>query len=404
MEKGEKKYNPTFRTAEVITLVIITCVVSLLMGIIISKPNKDQTYKLTQADEEIQNFIEQYNYIVENYYGNIDKKELLEAALEGMIDALGDPYSSYLDESTSSTFNTTLNGSYEGIGVEIVNDINKNIIVTQVFEDTPAHNVGIKPLDIIISVNDKQVSGMTTSDFVAMVKGITDSTFTLTLKRGEETITVTLFRKKVTLSSVSSKIIEQDNQKIGYMYISIFAMNTDTQFKSQLKELEKDGLNSLIIDLRGNSGGHLTAVENMISEFLAKDKVIYQMETKTKTTKYYSKGNETKTYPIVVLVDNDSASASEMMTAALKESYGATIVGTTTYGKGTVQELQDSNENQYKITTKKWLTPNGNWINEVGIKPDYEIELDEKYFIEPTDTNDNQLQKAIEMLKNGTVY
>ena len=398
MEKGEKKHNPTFRTAEVITLVIITCVVSLLMGIIISKPNKDQNYELTQADEEIQNFIEQYNYIVENYYGDIDKKELLEAALEGMIDALDDPYSSYLDENDSSTFNTTLNGSYEGIGVEIVNDINKNIIVTQVFEDTPAHNAGIKPLDIIEKVNDTQVSGMTTSDFVAMVKNITDSTFSLTLKRGEETITATLSRKKVTLSSVSSKVIEHDNKKIGYMYISIFAMNTDTQFKNKLKELEKDGINSLIIDLRGNSGGHLTAVENMISEFLDKDKVIYQMETKSKTTKYYSKGDETKTYPIVVLVNNDSASASEMMSAALKESYGATIVGTTTYGKGTVQELQDSNEGQYKITTKKWLTPNGNWINEVGIKPDYEIELNEIYFTEPTDTNDNQLQKAIELL------
>jgi len=404
MEKGEKKHTPTFRTAEVITLVIITCVVSLLMGIIISKPNKDQNYEITQADEEIQNFIEQYNYIVENYYGDIDKKELLEAALEGMVDALGDPYSSYLDENDSSTFNATLNGSYEGIGVEIVNDINKNIIVTQVFEDTPAHNAGIKPLDIIEKVNDKQVSGMTTADFVAMVKNITNSTFTLTLKRGEETIEVTLSRKKVTLSSVSSKVIEKDNKKIGYMYISIFAMNTDTQFKTKLKELEKDGIASLIIDLRGNSGGHLTAVENMISEFLDKDKVIYQMETKSKTTKYYSKGDKTKTYPIVVLVDNDSASASEMMTAALKESYGAIIVGKTTYGKGTVQELQDSNENQYKITTKKWLTPDGNWINEIGIKPDYEIGLDEKYFIEPTDVNDNQLQKAIEILKNGTVY
>jgi len=398
MDNGEKKSTPTFRTAEVATLVIITCVVSLLMGIIISKPNQSQTYELTEADEEIQNFIEQYNYIVENYYGEINKEELLEAALEGMIDALGDPYSSYLDESTSSTFNATLNGSYEGIGVEIVNDINNNIIVTQVFEDTPAYNAGIQPLDIITSVNDKVVGGMTTSDFVEMVKNITDNTFTLGLKRGEENILVSVSRKKVTLSSVASKIIEQDNTKIGYMYISIFAMNTDSQFKTRLQQLEASEINSLIIDLRGNSGGHLTSVENMISEFLDGTNVIYQIESKTKTTKYYSKGKETKKYPIVLLVDGDSASASEMMTAALKESYGALVVGTTTYGKGTVQELQDSNERQYKITTKKWLTPNGNWINEVGITPDYEVELDEKYYIEPTDENDNQLQKALELL------
>ena len=175
-------------------------------------------------------------------------------------------------------------------------------------------------------------------------------------------------------------------------------MNTDTQFKKHLDELEKDGIDSLIIDLRGNTGGHLTSVENMMSMFLDKTKVIYQIESKGKTTKYYSKGKETKKYPIVVLVDELSASASEMLTATLKESYGATVVGKTTFGKGTVQELLDSNENQYKITTKKWLTPNGNWINEVGVKPDVEVDLDEKYLKEPTKENDNQLQKAIEVL------
>lgn len=404
MKIEEKKNTPTFKTAEVVTLVIITCIVSLLMGIIISKTNESQKYELIEADAEIQNFIEQYNYIVENYYGEVDKKELLEAALEGMIDSLGDPYSSYIDESTSSTFNATLNGSYEGIGVEITNDADKNIIITQVFENTPASAAGIKPLDIIISVNDKQVSNTTTSDFITMVKEIDNDTFTLGLKRGEENITVTVSRKKVTLSSVSSEIIEQSNQKIGYIYVSIFAMNTDSQFKTQLRKLETEEINSLIIDLRGNSGGHLTAVENMINEFLDSTNVIYQIETKSEIIKYYSKGKETKKYPIILLVDEDSASASEMMAAALKESYGATIVGKTTYGKGTVQELQDNNESQYKITTKKWLTPNGIWINEVGVKPDYEVELDNNYFLEPIKDNDNQLQKAIDLLKNGAVY
>ena len=400
MENGEKKHTPTFKTTEVVTLVIITCTVSLLMGFLISSPKETQKYELIETDEELQNFIEQYNYIVDNYYGEIDKKELLESALEGMINSLGDPYSSYLDESVSSTFNATLNGSYDGIGVEITNDTDKNIIVTQVFENTPASAAGIKPLDIIVSVNDKQVSNTTTSDFVQMVKDICGDTFILGLKRGEETLTVTVSKKVVTLNSVSSEIIEQNKQKIGYIYISIFAMNTDSQFKNQLEKLEKDEINSLIIDLRGNSGGHLTAVENMISEFLDQTNVIYQIESKSEITKYYSNGKETKDYPIIILVDKDSASASEMMTAALKESYGAIIVGETTYGKGTVQELQDNNESQYKITTKKWLTPNGNWINEVGIIPDYEIELNEQYYFEPTDENDIQLQKAIQLLTN----
>lgn len=392
----ENKHKTSFRTAEVVTLVLITCVVSLLMGIIISKPNQKQSYEL--ADEEIQNFIEQYNYIVNNYYEEVDKKELLDAALEGMVESLGDPYSTYLDESSSSTFNATLNGSYEGIGVEITNDVYNNIIVTQVFEDTPAHKAGVKPLDIIVGINNKPITNTTTSDFVQMVKDLDVPTFTLELKRDNETITVTVTREIVTLNSVASEIINSNNKKIGYIYVSIFAMNTDTQFKKHLDELEKDNIDSLIIDLRGNSGGHLTSVQNMMSMFLDKSKVIYQIENKGKTTKYYSSGTETKKYPIVVLVDEASASASEMLTATLKESYGATIVGKTTYGKGTVQELLDSNENQYKITTKKWLTPNGNWINEVGVKPDFEVDLDEKYLKEPTKENDTQLEKAIDVL------
>lgn len=392
----ENKHKTSFRTAEVVTLVLITCVVSLLMGIIISKPNQKQSYEL--ADEEIQNFIEQYNYIVNNYYEEVDKKELLDAALEGMVESLGDPYSTYLDESSSSTFNATLNGSYEGIGVEITNDVSNNIIVTQVFEDTPAHKAGVKPLDMIVGINNEPITNTTTSDFVQMVKDLDVPTFTLELKRDNETITVTVTREIVTLNSVASEIINSNNKKIGYIYVSIFAMNTDTQFKKHLDELEKDSIDSLIIDLRGNSGGHLTSVQNMMSMFLDKSKVIYQIENKGKTTKYYSSGTETKKYPIVVLVDEASASASEMLTATLKESYGATIVGKTTYGKGTVQELLDSNENQYKITTKKWLTPNGNWINEVGVKPDFEVDLDEKYLKEPTKENDTQLEKAIDVL------
>lgn len=392
----ENKHKTSFRTAEVVTLVLITCVVSLLMGIIISKPNQKQSYEL--ADEEIQNFIEQYNYIVNNYYEEVDKKELLDAALEGMVESLGDPYSTYLDESSSSTFNATLNGSYEGIGVEITNDVSNNIIVTQVFEDTPAHKAGVKPLDIIVGINNEPITNTTTSDFVQMVKDLDVPTFTIELKRNNETITVTVTREIVILNSVASEIINSNNKKIGYIYVSIFAMNTDTQFKKHLDELEKDNIDSLIIDLRGNSGGHLTSVQNMMSMFLDKSKVIYQIENKGKTTKYYSSGTETKKYPIVVLVDEASASASEMLTATLKESYGATIVGKTTYGKGTVQELLDSNENQYKITTKKWLTPNGNWINEVGVKPDVEVDLDEKYLKEPTKENDTQLEKAIDVL------
>lgn len=394
--KKDSKNIPSFKTAEVITLVLITCVVSLLMGILVAKSNKDDGYQL--VDKEIQEFIKQYDYIVDNYYEDVDKEKLIESAIEGMVGSLEDPYSAYLDEN-SSKLNAELNGSYNGIGVEIVNDTSKNIIVTRVFENSSAAKAGIESLDIIKSINGKDVSNTATSEFIELVKKITEKNFVLEIKRGEELKKVTVSRTNIVLNSVSSELIENNNKKIGYIYISIFANNTDSQFQAQLDKLEKNKIDSLIIDVRGNGGGHLSSVESIMSMFLNKTKVIYQIEDKKEKTKYYSKGNETKKYPIVVLIDNDSASASEMLAATLKESYGATLVGKTTFGKGTVQELQDTASTQYKITTKKWLTPKGTWINKTGIKPDIEIDLSEEYFNNPSKDSDNQLQKAIETLE-----
>lgn len=394
MKKEKAKNTNSFKTAEVITLVLITCVVSLLMGYIISKPHRTETYEI--ADENLQNFIQQYNYIVDNYYEDVDKEAILDAALEGMINALGDPYSNYLDETQATNFNNELNGTYNGIGIEITKKDNQ-IVVVKVFANSPAAINGLEVGDVLISVNGKSTTDMSTSDVVSTIKSIEDS-FDIQIKRNEETKNISINKGDITLSSVTSEIINQDNKKIGYLSVSIFALNTYEQFKSSLTELEKSGIDSLIIDLRGNSGGHLTSVEDMISLFLDENNVIYQMEEKSKVTKYYSKGTVTKKYPIALLIDGDSASASEMMAAALKESYGATLIGTNSYGKGTVQELQTSKNSQYKITTKKWLTPKGNWINKTGLQPDLEVEQSEEYLVSPTKENDLQLSEAIKLL------
>lgn len=394
MKKEKAKNTNSFKTAEVITLVLITCVVSLLMGYIISKPHRTETYEI--ADENLQNFIQQYNYIVDNYYEDVDKEAILDAALEGMINALGDPYSNYLDETQATNFNNELNGTYNGIGIEITKKDNQ-IVVVKVFANSPAAINGLEVGDVLISVNGKSTTDMSTSDVVSTIKSIEDS-FDIQIKRNEETKNISINKGDITLSSVTSEIINQDNNKIGYLSVSIFALNTYEQFKSSLTELEKSDIDSLIIDLRGNSGGHLTSVEDMISLFLDENNVIYQMEEKSKVTKYYSKGTVTKKYPIVLLIDGESASASEMMAAALKESYGATLVGTNSYGKGTVQELQTSKNIQYKITTKKWLTPKGNWINKTGLQPDLEVEQSEEYLVSPTKENDLQLSEAIKLL------
>ena len=168
-----------------------------------------------------------------------------------------------------------------------------------------------------------------------------------------------------------------------------------------MKLLEAENIDSLIIDVRANTGGHLSTVTNIISEFLDSSKIIYRTSSKTREEIKYSKGKITKNYKVIVLVDGESASASEVLASALQESYGAKLLGTKTFGKGTVQEMQEisSTGENYKITTKKWLTPNGNWINGIGITPDYEVNLNFEYFQNPVRENDNQLKEALELLK-----
>ena len=181
-------------------------------------------------------------------------------------------------------------------------------------------------------------------------------------------------------------MMERDNKKIGYIRLTIFASNSDEQFKKALDELEDKGIDGLVIDLRGNSGGHLVTAENIISMFLDSTHPIYQIKSKDGQKKYYSNGKETKKYKIAVLIDSSSASASEVVTSALKEQYGATVVGENSYGKGTVQELQTLPDGeQYKLTTKSWLTSSGKVIDKKGIEPDYAITLNNEYFEDPTD-------------------
>ena len=394
MEETQKQ----FKLSEVIVLIIITLIIGFIIGLSLFKValEKKDNITINSNDKELKKFVDNYNYIVNNYYGDLDKKELIDNAISGMIESIDDPYTTYIDEESSNTFSTTLEGSFEGIGVEIVNDSDKNIVVYSVIKGSPAEKAGVEPLDIIKSINGKSLEGIETSEFVSIVKTSENPVITLEIKRKEETITKEIKREKVTITSVESEIIEKQDKKIGYMYISIFANNTYSQFKKQLEELENKGIDSLIIDVRSNTGGHLTAVENILSLFLDSSHIIYQTEDKNGIEKTYSKGNTTKQYKVVVLTNESSASASEILAATMKEEYGATLVGKHTYGKGTVQELKTLPDGeQYKFTTKKWLTPKGNWINGTGVEVDVEVEFNKDYYENPTHDNDKQLQEAI---------
>lgn len=370
-----------------ISIVYIICVKD--KNSTLTTDNQSDISNNNNVMEEIE---KHYNFIVDNYYQEVDKDELIKGAVEGMLSKLDD-YSEFID-TDSNNFTITLNGEYEGLGIEIVNDINGNIIISGVFEDSPASKAGLKSYDIITKMNDIDLKNVATSDFINMIGS---DLVKLTINRDGDEFYVELKKEKITIKSVSSEII---NNNIGYIKVDIFANNTYQQFKQQLIQLENNNIESLIIDLRDNTGGYLTAVENMLSLFMDKTHIIYQTETKDTIEKFYSKGKNNKTYKIVILQNEGSASASEIMSSALKEQLDAYIIGKASYGKGTVQQLYNTNDiGQYKFTTKKWLTSKGVWINEVGVKPDLEIELDEKYYTMPTKENDNQLAAAINYLK-----
>lgn len=397
LKRNIKKLNSeNFKFGEVIIIMILTVIVGISIGGIITKKSYglDKTGTLSP---KLQEFINNYNYILNNYYGDLNEDELLEQALSSILEKIDDPYAVYMDANESNNFNIHLTGSYKGIGIEVATlNSTGDLIITAVFHDSPAAKSGLQIGDIILKINDESLDNMSSTEFAKKVKNLSDS-FSLTILRNDKEITVSIAVSTVIIKSVEYDVLD-DN--IGYISISIFADNTYEQLKSTLTELNNKNIKSLIIDLRDNTGGYLTSVDNILGLFLDSSHVIYQIQDKKSTTKFYSNGTTTADYKIVILTNGLTASASEIMTAALKEELGAVSVGQKTYGKGSAQKLHTmSDGSKYKFTTQKWLTPSGKSIDNIGVDVDYEIELNDNYQNNPIRSNDNQLQKAISLLK-----
>lgn len=391
-----------FNYAEVIVIMIITLILGGVIGSFISyitTDNKVINNIVEDVPEELEEFVSVYNNILNEYYEDIDEDELLEAGINGMLEFLGDDYSVYMDQEITQDFNEQVEGKYTGIGVEITQQEDKSVMITRVFSDSPAEKAGLKVGDIFYMVGDVDVTGISPSEISSMIKSSNKNKVELVMLRDSKEKTFTLTLEEVEIESVTSKVFEVNNKKIGYIGLSVFASNTYTQFEKELLELEKDGIDSLVIDVRDNSGGYLSTVTSIASLFLEKDKVVYQLDTKGVVEKIYSSTSTSRDYDIAVLINYNSASASEILAAAIQESYGGVVVGVNSYGKGTVQKAyQLESGATVKYTIQKWLTPDGNWINEKGVTPDIEVELNGNYYENPTDENDNQLQKALEEL------
>ena len=308
-----------------------------------------------------------------------------------MVDSIGDDYTTYTDDASANAFLESLGGTYEGIGCMVSMNENSEIVVVSLFDDSPASKAGLQKDDIILKIDDQDFGEKTSEDMASYVKESTNEKIKLTIRRGEEEKEITIKREKVEVPSVTSKIIEKDEKKIGYIDISIFSAVTYDQFKKQLKELESKKINGLVIDVRNDTGGYLSAVTDITNLFLEKGQVIYQLEDNNKTEKIKDTTKDHREYPIAILINGSSASASEILASAIKESYGGIVVGTNSFGKGTVQKTKTlSDGSMIKYTTQKWLTPKGNWINEKGVEPTVIVEFN------PESETDNQLDKAVE--------
>lgn len=392
---SDDKNNYSFSEVFVVTLVSLIIGAFACFSVLTIFTGGRNYFKLSK---ELSKFYDAYDTITDNYYGDISKEELVDSAISGMVSSVGDIYTSYSDTDTTSKFDEMVNGTYEGIGCVIQQSETDMKIIT-VYDNSPAEKAGLKVDDKIIKVDDIDISTTTASKLGDYIKSEANDKITMTIIRGEEEKIVTLSREKIEIPVVNAKTFESNGKKIGYLQISIFSSVANKQFKENLEKLEKDGIDGLIIDVRNNNGGYLTTVTDITSSLLPKGKIIYQIQKDDKKVATKDKTSTKREYPIAVLVNGGSASASEILAGAIKESYKGYVVGTKTYGKGTVQQVKKlSDGSMIKYTVENWLTPDGNWINEKGIEPTNIVDMDSTYYENPSDENDNQLQKALQLV------
>ncbi len=400
IDNKEKKnfLKPEFKLVEVIIIILITMVIGIIIGYAVTNRfSLGETEKQIKNDEYLQEFVDTYQEIQDRYYEDIDKKELINNAISGMLTSLDD-YSVYMNEDVTSDFNERLYGDYTGIGTEITMNENGEVVIYQPFEGSPAEKAGLKKGDIITKIDGESVKGKTSSDVSSMIKGMSGSKVNITVTRDGKEIEFGVTRETIVLDSATHKMYEKNGKKIGYVNVSIFAANTYSQFRNAILELESQNMDSLIIDVRDNTGGYLDSVTEMLSMFLEKGKVIYQLDEKGDKTVIKDETKESRKYKVGVIINEYSASASEILAAAIKESYNGEVIGVNSYGKGTVQQTKElSTGGMMKFTTQKWLTPEGNWINEKGVDPTVEVKINENYYKTLLEEDDNQLQKALEL-------
>lgn len=343
-------------------------------------------------------------YIDECYLDDVDTEKLVDGIYQGFMAGLGDPYSEYYTEEDYKSLMEMTSGRYCGIGASVSQSYETGIItIVKPFEGGPANKAGILPGDVLYKVNDKEVTGEDLQEVVATMKGESGTKVTLEVVRdGEkEPLSFEVTREEIEVPSIEYKMLEDS---IAYIAISGFEENTDEQFTKALAQLENQGMKGLVIDLRDNGGGLVDTVVNMLEHFLPKGKmIVYTKDKNGKGQEFKAKNEDEVKVPMVVLMNGNSASASEIFAGAVQDYGIGTLVGTKSFGKGIVQNvIPMSDGTALKLTIAKYYTPNGRNIHKKGIEPDVEVELNDeaKKMITVPLEKDNQLQKAIGVVKS----
>lgn len=360
--------------------------------------NKNSKGSTDTIVSEINNF----RRIIDKYYlGEVDEEKLKEGAIKGYIEGLEDPYTEYISKEDMQDYLEDTMGNFVGIGIYMVKDTQTNkIMVLSPIKNSPAEKAGIQPGDYIIKINDVEYTGEQMTEASNKIKGEEGSTVKLEILRENETLTYEIKRENIKVNPVEGKVLENN---IGYIAFSSFDQETAEDFKNKYEELSKQGIKSLIVDLRNNGGGIVSVALEIADYFTPKDSVLlYEVDKNNNEEIEKSKNDPIINMPVIILTNENTASSSEILAGALQDLGIAKIVGTKTYGKGVIQEVLSLPDGSgIKITSEKYLTPNKREINKVGIQPDVEVELPETVtnILNVEEKDDTQLQKAIEMLK-----
>lgn len=340
------------------------------------------------TDKDLEKVATTYELIRTKYLEEVGHDQIVDGAINGMLASLNDPYSVYMTAAEAKQFDESISSSFEGIGAEVSMQ-NGRVTIVSPIKESPAEQAGLRAQDVILSVDGESLEGLTLNEAVAKIRGPKGSEVKLEIIRGgsSEPMVFTITRDTIPLETVYGEMLEGD---IGKIEITQFSYETNKRFAEELQLLESQGMKGLIIDVRNNPGGLLDRVVDIVQPFIEKGQPIVQTEDRSgnKEPLVSRNDNGVKDYPIAVLINEGSASASEILAGALKESGNGYLIGATTFGKGSVQvmfeeELGDGSN--IKLTTFKWLTPNGNWINETGVEPDLPVQQPEFFMVKPMD-------------------